>query len=300
MKYEIKEIEMIELVETLELVKRVFDEFEAPFYSQEGIENFYKFIDFDNMKKVLKENYKMYVAKKENKIIGMIAFRDNSHIALLFIDKKYHKNGIARKLFEKAKEYCIENNKNLEKITVNSSPYAVGFYEKVGFIKTSEEQVVDGIRFTPMSRVVYSFCEYEDSDFEWLQRTKKACFKWYVEKIYGWDDEVQIDFTKKHLEKYRSDTKIIIYGNKNVGVYTNYIDENGESFVSLFFIDENFQNKGIGTCILKDQLYQDKKNNRNTVLQVFKENPARLLYQRLGFEVYEETETHYKMRRRVK
>ena len=44
MEYEIKEIEMIELVKTLELVKRVFDEFEAPYYLQEGIENFYKFI----------------------------------------------------------------------------------------------------------------------------------------------------------------------------------------------------------------------------------------------------------------
>ena len=154
MEYEIREIEMIELVKTLELVKRVFDEFEAPYYSQEGIETFYRFIDLENIKKCLKENYKMYVAKMNHKIIGMIAFRDNSHIALLFVDKEYHKNGIARNLFEKAEKYCIENNKNFEKITVNSSPYAVGFYEKVGFVKTSEEQVVDGLRFTPMSRVV--------------------------------------------------------------------------------------------------------------------------------------------------
>ena len=155
MEYEIREIEMSELVETMELVKRVFDEFEAPYYSQEGIETFYRFIDLKNMKKVLKENYKMYVAKMQNRIIGMIAFRDNSHIALLFVDKEYHKKGIARNLFEKAEKNCIQNNKNLEKITVNSSPYGVGFYEKVGFIKTAEEQVVEGLRFTPMSRVVY-------------------------------------------------------------------------------------------------------------------------------------------------
>lgn len=165
MDWNIETIKIDELKETLELVKRVFDEFEAPYYSQEGIENFYKFIDFDNMKKVLNENYKMYVAKKENEIIGMIAFRDNSHIALLFVDKEYHKKGIARKLFEKVKKYCIENNKNLEIITVNSSPYGVGFYEKVGFIKTSEEQIVDGIRFTPMSRVVY-----EENDTHYKMR----------------------------------------------------------------------------------------------------------------------------------
>lgn len=39
------------------------------------------------------------------------------------------------------------------------------------------------------------------------------------------------------------------------------------------------------------------KNNRNTILQVFKENPARFLYQNVGFEIYEETTSHYKMRR---
>lgn len=150
MDWVIDTIKIDELKETLELVKMVFDEFEAPYYSQEGIETFYRFIDLENIKKCLKENYKMYVAKKENKIIGMIAFRDNSHIALLFVDKEFHKKGIARKLFEKAKKYCIENNKNIEHITVNSSPYAVGFYEKIGFVKIAEEQVVDGLRFTPM------------------------------------------------------------------------------------------------------------------------------------------------------
>ena len=45
---------------------------------------------------------------------------------------------------------------------------------------------------------------------------------------------------------------------------------------------------------------EEGDNNRNTILQVFKENPARFLYKKVGFEVYEETQTHYKMRRKVK
>ena len=35
-------------------------------------------------------------------------------------------------------------------ITVNSSSYAVKFYESLGFSKTSEEQETDGLKYTPM------------------------------------------------------------------------------------------------------------------------------------------------------
>ena len=35
-------------------------------------------------------------------------------------------------------------------ITVNSSPYAVDVYKKLGFVIEEDEQTVDGIRFTKM------------------------------------------------------------------------------------------------------------------------------------------------------
>lgn len=43
-----------------------------------------------------------------------------------------------------------------------------------------------------------------------------------------------------------------------------------------------------------------QKSNVDTVLQVFKENPAKKLYEKTGFEVYDETKTHYKMIRKIK
>ena len=94
--------------------------------------------------------------------------------------------------------------------------------------------------------------------------------------------------------------KIIKSNNEIIGVFTNYINENNESVISLFYIDKNYQGKGIGTKILKDQLEFDKQNKRNTILQVYKENPAQFLYKKVGFEIYQETDTHYKMRREYK
>ena len=146
----------------------------------------------------------------------------------------------------------------------------------------------------------YNLKSYEEEDFEYLYNLKKECFKWYVEKIYGpWEDEFQRKFLQDFFEEYKDVAKVITLGDEKIGVFTSYVDDQNESVVSLFYIDKKYQGKGLGTEILEEQLMEDQRNGRNTILQVFKENPARLFYQKLGFKVYTETETHLKMRRNV-
>ena len=161
MKYIIKNMKKENLKETLDVVKTVFDEFEAPTYSDIGIESFYKFASYENINKMLDKNIKILVAEYNKKIIGMIAYRDFSHIAMLFVLKKYHYNGIATSLVLNMIDDCKENNKNLEVITVNSSPYAVEFYKKMGFVKTENEKEEDGIKFVPMSKKIIQKDELE-------------------------------------------------------------------------------------------------------------------------------------------
>ena len=91
-----------------------------------------------------------YVCFVNDIIVGMIAVKDFVHISLLFVDKHYHRQGIARSLFDHIIQICKEKNPSLKMITVNSSPYAVDVYHKLGFSNVSSEQVVDGIKFTPM------------------------------------------------------------------------------------------------------------------------------------------------------
>lgn len=126
----------------LSLVWNVFLEFEAPEYSENGVKEFYKSIhDEDYLKQLC-----MYGAFLDGKLIGVIATRnEKSHIALFFVDGKYHRQGIGRKLFEAAKSNC-----HSDKMTVHSSPYAVPVYAKLGFRQMDKEQVVNGIRYTPM------------------------------------------------------------------------------------------------------------------------------------------------------
>jgi GNAT superfamily N-acetyltransferase len=80
-----------------------------------------------------------------DKIIGSIASKPSNHISLLFVDKQYHRQGIARALYQK----MIEKN-DCPEISVNSTLYAVEVYKRLGFVATDTEQQKNGIRYVPM------------------------------------------------------------------------------------------------------------------------------------------------------
>lgn len=129
----------------------VFAEFEAPEYTQEGIAEFKRYILPEQLKANVDNGTLSVICCKHNhELVGVVATRANRHISLLFVKKEYHRQSIARNLLAKSIQDCCRANRNLSHITVNSSPYAVSIYEKLGFKKTNEEQVVCGIRFTPM------------------------------------------------------------------------------------------------------------------------------------------------------
>ncbi len=143
---EIRKILKEEMDEAIDLVWRVFLEFEAPDYTEEGIEEFRKAIyDKDWVNK-----RDFYGAFEDNKVIGVIATKDLNHIALFFVDGAYHRRGIGTKLYDKVKEINTSNY-----FTVNSSPYAHEVYKHLGFIDTDTEQCIHGLRFIPMRKELY-------------------------------------------------------------------------------------------------------------------------------------------------
>lgn len=134
-----------EIQPALDLAWDVFQKYEAPDYSREGIQNFHNCLidpDFISM-------LKCYGAFDGTKIVGMLATRcEGTHVSLFFVDGTYHKQGIGKKLFSLA---CADNKTG--KFTVNSSPYALEVYHHLGFSDTNKEQLQDGIRYTPMECV---------------------------------------------------------------------------------------------------------------------------------------------------
>lgn len=140
---EYRSIKKEEMNEAMELVWKVFLEYEAPDYTQEGIDEFKRTID----DKSWLDAREFYGAFEDEKIVGVIATKDKHHIALLFVDGEYHRRGIGKTLFNIVLELNEDNY-----FTVNSSPYAHEVYKHLGFEDTDVEQCICGLRFYPMKK----------------------------------------------------------------------------------------------------------------------------------------------------
>lgn len=133
------------------LVMRVFSEFVAPGYGPEGIKEFRKYVNPAALLKRSEAGHFVLVAAVQGQLAGVIEIRHHEHISLLFVDRQFLRRGIAKALLLQALDVSRQHNPDLEQVTVNSSPYAVPIYEKLGFEQTGPEQVKNGIRFVPMA-----------------------------------------------------------------------------------------------------------------------------------------------------
>lgn len=136
---------------------KTFLEFEGKVYPPSGIRNFNDFITDEKLYQMfLKGEYQMFCAfdtmEKINgryRLIGLVTLRNISHISLLFVDKKYHRQGIGMGLIDFIRNYLL-SEVGCERVTVNAAPYGIPFYHYVGFKDLGPERMSDGILYTPM------------------------------------------------------------------------------------------------------------------------------------------------------
>lgn len=139
---EIKKVGRDDLPEAVDIMWTTFLKFEAPDYPAEGVEPFKDFIENEDMMLALE----VLGAYDEGELKGVIAVDVSAdHICCFFVKGEYHRQGIGKKLWE----YFLDNSTG-KTITVNSSPFAVPFYHDLGFEDTDDEQLTDGMRYTPM------------------------------------------------------------------------------------------------------------------------------------------------------
>lgn len=149
-KYRIEQVSSHFFQQALALVENVFMEFEAPDYSEQGVEEFRKFINPERIQKEIDSSaLRLWGCFHERQIVGVLGVESKGHICLLFVAKEFHRQGIAKAMLEKGLAPLRE--KNLPQVTVNSSPYAVPAYQRMGFITTQPEQCFNGVRYIPMA-----------------------------------------------------------------------------------------------------------------------------------------------------
>jgi ribosomal protein S18 acetylase RimI-like enzyme len=132
-----------------------------------------------------------------------------------------------------------------------------------------------------------------DDDYAFLYELKVACLKEYVVATYGWDETYQQQRFSDVFDA--ASTRIIVVEDKDVGQLT--VEEVGdELFLAGIYVSPDWQNRGIGSAVIADVLNAAKTRGLRVQLQVLQVNPARHLYERLGFSIVAETKTHCKMR----
>lgn len=136
--------------DTMKMIWRTFLVYEGKEYTGEGIRSFFDFITDDRLYQMFRRGtYQLLIAEAQGEIVGAASLRGRNLLSLLFVKEEYHCRGIGSSLIHMLCEY-LQNEMGEHSIMVQSSPYAVNFYRKVGFVPTGEEEDYSGIRVTPM------------------------------------------------------------------------------------------------------------------------------------------------------
>jgi GNAT superfamily N-acetyltransferase len=95
--------------------------------------------------------YRYLLAFSGSEFAGFIAIRDGSHLFHLFVDRAHQRQGLGRRLWQRAlEELCTPNSEGF--FTVNATLLAIPVYRRFGFAPVGARQSVDGISFLPMRR----------------------------------------------------------------------------------------------------------------------------------------------------
>jgi len=133
-------------------------------------------------------------------------------------------------------------------------------------------------------------------DSEFTYQTKKAAFKEYVNKVWGWDETEQ---RKMHERRFtEQDVYIIQHSGIDVG-FLEKVNESDCVIVNQIYILPEYQSKGIGTACMMSIIEEAGALNLAVQLQVLKVNDRAItFYDRLGFLRSGDTDTHVLMEKR--
>lgn len=97
------------------------------------------------------DKHATHIIAEENGVAAgcaRVIFEDGGHIGRLAVKKSERGKGIGREICLYIIDYCRENG--YDRVWLNSQLHAVGFYEKLGFVKRGETFFEAGIEHVKM------------------------------------------------------------------------------------------------------------------------------------------------------
>ena len=131
-------------------------------------------------------------------------------------------------------------------------------------------------------------------DYDFALALYVETIKPYTIAYMAWDAAVE---TARFARLWMpANTRIIMRNGADIG-WLAASERASDIFLQQIYIVPAHQRRGIGTEVMQLLLTQWNAAGKPIVLAVLKNNPARRLYERLGFAVVGETETKFMMRR---
>ena len=254
-----------------------------------------KFVVKDYFINMINNQNILLLYKNENKPIGYIFAKkidDKYLIDGLYIDINFRNKGIATKLIKVIiKEIYSLGDYEIFINVLKENKVAVNLYKNIGFIVEQEDE----LKFY----MCYNKYKLENASIKDIERIKKyklnTIFE-YAKDLNKEEVEKINNYVNKTISNQIFEYKNIVLNNIIVGSFLITKNENG-LLLDEIFIEEQYRNKGIGTSIIKDVV---SKSNSNVYLWVYKDNiKAFNLYNKIGFNIKEETDSRYYMEYKV-
>jgi ribosomal protein S18 acetylase RimI-like enzyme len=102
-----------------------------------------------SIRELVEKGFRYHVAIMNDRIVGFVGTRDNSHLYHLFVANEFQRQGLGRRLWDTARADCITAG-NQGAFTVNSSNNAIAVYESLGFVRSGPARDLGGVLCNPM------------------------------------------------------------------------------------------------------------------------------------------------------
>ena len=139
-------------------------------------------------------------------------------------------------------------------------------------------------------KVGHTFRPARPQDFDFVLKLHHETLKEYIRQTYGWDEFIQDSFITDWFRPEK--IEIIQVNGEDAGILVVALQP-GRIFFESISLTARFQNLGIGTAVIQGVLKDAAAKGLPVHLQVLRPNPAKQLYERLGFSVDSEDQEHY-------
>ena len=138
-----------------------------------------------------------------------------------------------------------------------------------------------------------AFRPARNRDFDYCRRLYFSEMGWIIEKLHL-DKPAQEAYLQTHWKAQQ--VRIIVLDGADVG-WLQTILQDDALFLAQMFVERRFQRRGIGTQVMQRLIDEATRAGQPMRLTVVKINPARRLYERLGFNILQEDKRKLYMQR---